>query len=136
MALNAALRAGIAAVVAAVATESAAVATCALATRTICTGTGDAVGRFLLHRKADALLAYVNGNHAHLHDVSHGKHRLGVFYEFIADFRNVYEAVLVNTDIHEGTEVCHVGDNAFHPAACNQVLIPYAGHGSASEVPS
>ena len=57
MALDAALRASIAATtVAAVATESAAVTTSALATRAICTGTCDTVGRFLLHREADALV--------------------------------------------------------------------------------
>ena len=123
MALDAALRASIAATtVAAVATESAAVTTCTLATRAICTGTGNTVGRFLLHRKANALLAHVNCHDAHFHDVTHGKHSLRIFHELVADFRNVHEAVLVNADIHECTEVCHVGHDTFHPATRNQVL--------------
>src|SRR5574344_961693 len=75
-----------------------------------------------LHRKADALLTRIHGEDADLDHVAHGEDVLRVLHIAVANLGDVHEAVLMDADIDERAEVRDVRDDAFHPAARDEIV--------------
>ena len=87
----------------------------------------------VLHQQGegDTAACRVNLHHAHLHDVAATHNVVRVRHVAAAHLRDVHEAVLVHTNIHERTECRHVRDRTLEHHAGAHVLEVRDGLGEA-----
>lgn len=68
------------------------------------------------HGKGNAAALLVHLQHLYPDNVPHFQHLAGVLYIFFAQLADVYQAILMHTDIHKGAKIHHIADSAgqFH----------------------
>ena len=73
------------------------------------------------HRQGNAFGFRVGAEHVHLHDLAHLDHIARFLDVAVRQFADVHQPILMNADIDEGSELGHVGDDAFERHARLQV---------------
>ena len=73
---------------------------------------------FYLHGKLNSFFLHIYAQHLHIHDVPNADHFQRMPDIFIGHLRNVYQAVLMDADVHKGSEI----NNVSHSSLQNHAL--------------